>query len=266
MNLRNDPQYLKNFQYRTTKNLEARIRLHELYSTNQEDWVSFVQDQIKESGSSSILEVGCGSGNLWKKNTDMQLHLNRLVLSDFSFGMLKGFYINNQNSIIENFSANDVQCLPFPHETFDLVIANHMLYHVPDIDLALGEITRVLTPNGVLFSATNGKSHMQELDLLMNKFVPESQEIYKFSTKFSLENARSFLNKQFKETKLIPYSGMLVIPEVEPIMDYIISIWGNFISDLQLKSIQDEIENIIKTQKNFIIHKSSGLFISKVDK
>ena len=169
MNLRNDPQYLKNFQYRTTKNLEARIRLHELYSTNQEDWVSFVQDQINESGSSSILEVGCGSGNLWTKNTDMQLHLNRLVLSDFSFGMLKGFKINNQNSKVENFSANDVQFLPFPDETFDLVIANHMLYHVPDIDLALSEIRRVLTPNGILFAATNGKSHMQELDLLMKK-------------------------------------------------------------------------------------------------
>lgn len=266
MNLRNDPQYLKNFQYRTTKNLEARIRLHELYSTNQEDWVSFVQDQINESGSSSILEVGCGSGNLWTKNTDMQLHLNRLVLSDFSFGMLKGFKINSQNSKIENFSASDVQCLPFPDKTFDLVIANHMLYHVPDIDLALGEISRVLTPNGILFAATNGKSHMQELDFLMKKFVPESQEIYKFSTKFSLEIARSFLDKHFKETKLIPYAGMLVIPEVEPIMNYIISIWGSFISDLQLKSIQDEIEGIIKTQENFIIHKSTGLFISKVDK
>ena len=159
-----------------------------------------------------------------------------------------------------------MQFLPFPDETFDLVIANHMLYHVPDIDLALGEISRVLTPNGVLFAATNGKSHMQELDFLMNKFVPDSQEIYKISTKFSLENARSFLEKHFKEIKLIPYSGMLVIPEVEPVMNYIISIWGNFISDLQLKSIQDEIESIIKTQNNFIIHKSSGLFISKVDK
>ena len=266
MNLRNDPQYLKNFQYRTTKNLEARIRLHELYSTNQEDWVSFVQSQIKESGSRSILEVGCGSGNLWNKNTEIDIPFKRLVLSDFSFGMLKGFYINNQNSIVENFSANDVQCLPFPDETFDLVIANHMLYHIPDIDLALGEISRVLTRNGVLFAATNGKSHMQELDFLMNKFVPDSQEIYRFSTKFSLENARSFLDKHFKETKLVLYSGMLVIPEIDPIMNYIISIWGNFISDLQLKSIQDEIESIIKTQKNFVIHKSSGLFISKVDK
>jgi len=266
MNLRNDPQYLKNFQYRTTKNLEARIRLHELYSTNQEDWVSFVQDQIKESGSSSILEVGCGSGNLWKKNTDMNLPIKRLILSDFSFGMLKGFSFTNKNSKVENFSANDVQFLPFPDETFDLVVANHMLYHVPDIDLALDEISRVLTPNGVLFAATNGESHMQELDFLMNKYVPEALVIYKISTKFSLENARSFLDKHFKEIKLIPYAGMLVIPEVEPIMNYIISIWGNFISDLQLKSIQDEIESIIKTQKNFIIHKSTGLFISKVDK
>jgi len=263
MNLRNDPHYLKKFQYRTINNLEARICLHKLYSNNSEDWVSFIQRQIIDSGCRSILEVGCGSGNLWKEINLLNYSFKRLILSDFSFGMLYGFRQNNKKSEIEKFSTNDVQFLPFPDKTFDLIIANHMLYHVPDIDLALSEICRVLTPNGILFSATNGENHMKELDLLINRFIPDAQFVYKISSKFSLENANTYLKKHFTEIDLIPYPGMLEIPDVEPIMNYIVSIWGNFISDLQLKSIQEEVERIIRTEKKIIIHKSTGLFISK---
>jgi hypothetical protein len=42
----------------------------------------------------------------------------------------------------------DLQHLPFPDETFDLVICNHVLEHVDDAGAALGEIHRVLRPGG----------------------------------------------------------------------------------------------------------------------
>ncbi len=38
-----------------------------------------------------------------------------------------------------------------------MVLANHMLYHVPDLDRALAEIRRVLKPTGVLIAATNSR-------------------------------------------------------------------------------------------------------------
>ena len=44
----------------------------------------------------------------------------------------------------------DVQDLPFPDASFDAVIANHMLFHVEDRPRALGEIVRVLRPDGRL--------------------------------------------------------------------------------------------------------------------
>ena len=53
--------------------------------------------------------------------------------------------------------------LPFEADTFDAVVANHMLYHVPDRAQALAEMQRVLKPGGQVYLATNGLAHLREL-------------------------------------------------------------------------------------------------------
>lgn len=45
--------------------------------------------------------------------------------------------------------SEDLMCLSYPDATFDLVITSDTLEHVPDIDVALGEISRVLKPSGM---------------------------------------------------------------------------------------------------------------------
>lgn len=48
----------------------------------------------------------------------------------------------------------DIQNIPYEDNSFDLVIANMMLYHVPDLPRALAEVGRVLKPEGKLYTAT----------------------------------------------------------------------------------------------------------------
>src|SRR5436305_15089237 len=70
------------------------------------------------------------------------------------------------------FELMDAQAIPFEDRGFDAVIANHMLYHVPDRGLALAEVRRVLKPGGRLYTSTIGGSHLRELDELVSRFEP----------------------------------------------------------------------------------------------
>lgn len=49
------------------------------------------------------------------------------------------------------FLCSDGEALPFPDESVDVVVFNHIYEHVVDADLVLAEIRRVLTPTGVLY-------------------------------------------------------------------------------------------------------------------
>ena len=46
---------------------------------------------------------------------------------------------------------------------FDVVVADHMLYHVPDPRRAAAEFARVPRPGGVLLAATNGPQHLDAI-------------------------------------------------------------------------------------------------------
>ena len=70
--------------------------------------------------------------------------LLKLVLSDFSAGMVKVSKENCRHHDNVEYQVIDIQDIPFGDETFDIVIANMMLYHVPDLHRALTEVRRVL--------------------------------------------------------------------------------------------------------------------------
>src|SRR5262245_7631139 len=155
-----NPTYLKS-QYKTADNLNARIQLHELYSTNTYPWTDWLFDQWVLPAASRILEVGCGPAYMWPQLLERIPPGWEVILSDISPGM-----VGQAREALAGvgpqfrFAQSDIQRLPWLEGTFDAVIANHMLYHVPDRPRALAEIRRVLKPGGKLYAATNGDSHM----------------------------------------------------------------------------------------------------------
>jgi len=61
------------------------------------------------------------------------------------------------------FAVVDAQAIPYPDAHFDAIIANHMLYHVPDRPKALAEIRRALKPGGHFYASTLGANHLREM-------------------------------------------------------------------------------------------------------
>jgi ubiquinone/menaquinone biosynthesis C-methylase UbiE len=97
----------------------------------------------------------------------------------------------------------DVQELPFGDREFDAAVANHMLYHVPDLDRALRELVRVLRPGGRLVASTNGVRSLGEMWDLVGRDLSERRRL------FMRETGEELLRPYFAHVRMIPLDGSL---------------------------------------------------------
>jgi len=261
--LRNDPKYLKESQYRTADNLNARINLHKKFSTNPIDWHDWVYSQFDLKSGIKVLEIGCGPATLWQINADLIPSEIQIYLTDFSYGMAK---TASSIKLPENrfrFMNCEAGALPFQTGYFDIVIANHMLYHVPDLHLTLNEIYRVLKPSGKLFAATNGKYHMHEIHQLVIEIAPNLNDKYPITQNFSLENGAELIQQHFSMVDCLIYPDSLLITEEKPLTDYIQSFWGTLLTKNDIEACASKIKNVINQSGVFAVQKCTGLFVAK---
>jgi SAM-dependent methyltransferase len=146
----------------------------------------------------------------------------------------------------------DACALPFADGSFDVVVANHMLYHVPDRPSALAEIRRVLARGGVLHASTNGRGHLAELQAL----VPD----WKFGAHveaFGLETGPPQLEQFFADLRLQRFDDRLEVTEVGPVLAYIrsSSSYQGAGPDAACRTVRDAIQ----LHGFFLISKASGL-------
>lgn len=258
-----DPGYVNN-QYRTASNVNARIRLHQEFSTNKYGWQRWLFDQFKFMPKSRILELGCGTGNLWLENLDRIPVDLEIILSDLSEGMLEQAQQNLKNSLsFFQFKVIDAQSIPFDNAGFDIIIASHMLYHAPDRGKAFSEIKRVLKPSGRFYSSTGGCNHLKELSDLVSRFDSQLSSWGNLnSDTFSLENGPAQLGDYFANVSLYRYPNSLIVTDAKILTDYILSGRIKLSSDQQL-DLAKFVEQELKASDNkFHISVDAGVFKS----
>jgi ubiquinone/menaquinone biosynthesis C-methylase UbiE len=263
----NDPSYLKQAQYRSAENLEARIRLHKQFSTNPHGVYRWFFDHALAHipQKASILEVGSGSGELWASCKDRVPAGWDITLSDFAIGILNDAKKKLAGVPFEpEYREIDVQSIPYPDESFDAVFANFMLYHVPDRDKAIAEIRRVLKPNGVVLSATLGNDHMREYNQVVYKVLFDSDfQTSIIHDQFSIENGEAQLRKSFGQVEFINYDDHLRVTEVEPMVDYFLSLALPMITSVHVEQFAETVRSIISNAGHFFIQKHTGMFIGR---
>ena len=160
-------------QYSDSSKLSARAQLYQRFSTEAQDLSGWVFDRLDLGPRSRVLELGCGPGHLWSSNMRRIPDGWSVTLTDMSPGMLKEAEDNLAGSAGRfSFEVVDAQSIPYGDSGFDTVIANHMLYHVPDRPAAFSEIHRVLTAGGRLFATTLGRGHLRKLYELVEGVAP----------------------------------------------------------------------------------------------
>lgn len=253
-------------QYENASNLKARIRIHELFSSNKQGWMNWFFEQLNLPTKVSILELGCGDGTLWDKNFNKVPVGWNITLTDFSNGMLKDAKMNLGDKASRfKFKKVDAQNIPFENCSFDVVIANNMLYHVADKEKAFTEIKRVLKPNGYFYASTIGKNHMKEMRDIITIFNSDNitSESWTETESFQLENGIEQVSKWFNEVKLKRYNDSLNVTSAMPLIDYIFSMPGNtkeFFTELKLQELINFLEKEINKTGGIYITKDTGFF------
>ena len=256
-------------QYKTSQNLSARMNLWS-YGSNPESLHKWIFTKIQVQENERVLELGCGTGQLWLENFNKIPSTCSIVLSDFSKEMVSKAKENLQtlNLPIE-FEIVDAETIPYPNQMFDAVIACHMLYHVPNIQKALTSINRILKPGGRFISTTISQRHMQELKEFLSKFGLYSEEKKKLFSEYKNETGREILKPFFSEIKFYEYVNQVNIPSVDLVMSYIESMFPieNF-PDFKEKKLEVEksLLKILEKRSNFKITGISGLFEAKKPK
>ena len=253
-------------QYADSKNFEARVELNRKFGTNPFRWTSWVFDQIKFPEGARILELGCGNALLWRSNLHRIPNDSHIILSDFSEGMLNDAK-NILNNALDKFEFNiiNTEQIPYSDGLFDIVIANYMLYHVPGLDKALSEISRVLKPGGTLYAATFGLNYMKELTELVSNYDDNiSFSLNPLARAFGLENGEELLGKSFEDVRIMTYDDNLEVTDAEPLVNYILSTKVNkIIKGSNKEDFKGYVKSILKSRGKINITKKSGLFVAQ---
>jgi len=269
MSRANDRDIVK-FQYSSDRNLNARQALHNGYSTNKYGWFNWVFDQYMFKPNDRVIEFGCGNGSTWANNRNKIPKDMKVILTDLSEGMLRVTKDNllGIEQVIE-YSVMDIQNIEYEDSSFDCAIANHMLYHVQNRDLAISEIARILKSDGSFYAATNSIYNMKGLkDLVRNFDSRLDYSSFSVATEFGMENGTEQLSKHFASVEKLIYEDSLHITEAKPLADYVLSLEGHvnihdILTESRIKDFYRYLEDIILREGSIDIPKRSGMFIAK---
>ena len=253
---------LKN-QYQNASNISSRINLHSLYSVNKEGWFPWIFSKCQIHAGMRILELGCGDGALWTQNLSRLPKDVHITLSDISEGMLRDARraIGGKDARF-SFCTFDCHSIPESLGTFDLVIANHVLFYCEDIGKVCQSVKRVLNPGGKFLCSTYGSLHMREVSLLVQSFderiVLSADSLYE---RFGRENGSAILSPYFGRITWESYKDELIVTDAEPLISYILSCHGNqnqYLPD-RYKDFRSHVKK--KTEQGFHITKDAGVFL-----
>ena len=203
----NDPSYVRE-QYAVEDGLATRRSLYARTTGPHPDDVALAA--IAEIQPSSVLEVGCGQGELARRVGDEPGV--RMVAVDQSARM-----VELARRLGVDARVADAQALPFGDGEFDCALAHFVLFHLPDLDLGLAELARVLRPGGRLVATTNGHDHLREVwELVGAREAREGREVV-----FSAENGEDALRRHFSRVEVREARGTVDIPGFSALAGYL---------------------------------------------
>ncbi len=272
MSAGNDPK-LGAGQYLTDELLRTRQQIHEQYTLPRIDFAAWVLSNVVWRGDEAVLDLGCGNGRYYAAMADIAGRIDafnpRYVGMDLAADMMHSHAARPMGVL----NVGDATRLPFATSSFDLVMANHMLYHVTDIDGAIREVKRVLKPDGLFLATTNSTQSLPELQVLLRRAIilltrensSSVQAPAPLSDLFALENGTRRLSRHFYAVRRADLPSQLVFTDLEPLMAYIETTRSVREPQLPADVHWDDVMAIMRQQITHLIGHLGELAINKLN-
>src|ERR1019366_2485904 len=164
--------------------------------------------------------------------------------------------------------------LPVRAGAFDVVLAVHMLYHVPDRVAAVHELRRVLAPGGVCIAVTNGARHTRSLRALVECAVRAAApgwRMHPATQAFTAENAAAQLAAAFDSITCVrPASEPpVVIRDATLAADYVASLASHYQDEIArpwpevVEDVRRDVQAVIDRDGAFITSGDLAAFVCR---
>ena len=204
-------------QYRDPTRLSARQGIW-AFRRPAIDFVAWALAQVDIAGNETVLDVGCGSGRYLAVLVETR-HRGLLVGVDTSKGMLAVIPPPARKIV------GDAQALPVGDSVADLTLAMHMLYHVADKRVAVGELRRVTRQGGRLMVALPDRESLIELHKLIDDCARRAgAQISPHDPGIGLGEATVLLEPLFATVRRVDVPGELYVTDCRPVLDYVASL------------------------------------------
>ena len=198
---------------RNNPNIEGNVfdKYHtknKLYNYLMKNFISTFLTLAKNLKAESILEVGCGEGEMTKIISE-NVKGCRINASDISFNIVKKAKQQFPNY---NFSIQSIYSLPYRDNEFDLVIACEVLEHLENPEKALIEIKRICKRNFIV--SVPNEPIWRILNILRGKYIKSLGNTPGHIQHWSPNKFKKFVSNYFKIEKItLPFPWIMILCE-----------------------------------------------------
>jgi SAM-dependent methyltransferase len=254
-------------QYQDPQRLQTRAEYHQKYGLAPTSLIDWVLNQLPLRGDEKVLDAGCGTGSFLFPLAK-RLPKGEIIGIDLVPEMIT--YIKEKLSPNSNIQVQqaDIINLPFADETFDIVMANFVLFHIEDIFAAIAECKRVLKSGGLAVFATNSihnRGRLESIHRAAQRELSFPAEVIHFPSpfkRFSIEGGGDYLSHHFSWFEVHTLYNQYVVPETEAVLAYYTS--GMIDWALKNKNIQvpasrlEQLRQLVAEKVEQIIHEEGG--------